>query len=64
MCEKFDSLTMSQNSLTSFSHDTISVAARQFYIMPMGPMIGVMVTNEVLMTHQCQAMTQLLSWDV
>jgi hypothetical protein len=60
MCEKFDSLTtsLSQNSHTSFSHDIISVAARQFYIMPMGPMIGVMVPNmRFLMTHQCQAMT-------
>jgi predicted ester cyclase len=39
------------------SHDTISVAAEQFHITPIGPMIGVMVYQEILMTHQCQAMT-------
>jgi hypothetical protein len=33
-------------------HDTISAAAKQFHITPMGPMIGVMVSQEIFMDHQ------------
>jgi hypothetical protein len=41
------------------SHDTISNAANQFHITPMGPMtVVMMVSQEILMAHnQCQAMT-------
>ena len=42
--------------LTHLSVMTLLIAAKQFHIMPMRPMIGVMVPSEVLMAHQCQAM--------
>jgi hypothetical protein len=31
---------------------------------PMGPMIGVMVSQEMLMAHQCQAMAHFELWVV
>jgi transcriptional antiterminator Rof (Rho-off) len=46
------------------SHDTISVAVKQLHIMPMGPRIDGMVSHEVLMAHQCQAMTHFELWCV
>jgi hypothetical protein len=52
-----------QNSPCLQPH-TISVAAKQFHITPMGPMIGVMESQEILIAHQCQAMADFELWDV
>jgi hypothetical protein len=41
--------------LTAMAHGTIFVAAKQFHITPMGPMIGVMVFQLILIASQCQA---------
>jgi hypothetical protein len=56
---KFGSLTSNliAKTHTADSHATISVAAKQFHITSMEPMIGAVVSQGTLMAHQCQAMT-------
>jgi hypothetical protein len=59
MVSKFGSLTsyLMTKTHTADSHDTISVAAKQFHIKSMGPITAVMVSQGTLMAHQFQAMT-------
>jgi hypothetical protein len=66
MCQKVQLRKLnSEPKLTLFSAMTpISVVAKQFHITPMGPMIGVMVSQEMLMAHQCQAMAHFELWVV
>jgi hypothetical protein len=40
-------------------HDTISIGSKQFHITLMGSMIGFMMSQDILMSHQCQAMAYL-----
>jgi hypothetical protein len=47
---------ISQNHIVH-SHDTISVAAKQFHITLNRPMMGDEVSQEVLTAHPCQTMT-------
>jgi hypothetical protein len=54
ICFSTSNLSQNSNCLQPWQ---ISVADKQFHITPMGPMIGVMVSQEVLMAHQCHTMT-------
>jgi hypothetical protein len=49
--------SLKTHSAAADGHDTISVAAKQLHIIHMGPMMGFAVRKEILMAHQCQAMT-------